>query len=313
MTPRTIYHVGAFGRKNLGDEAIRIAMHDMFNELAPEYGLDLHWNVIDCQATVFTPEVIEDVNRNADMLLIGGGGLLWDKPELKSPSGWQFQIETEHIDLIEVPIVCYALGWNVFPYNDSLNPMRAFPLLAKAELVSFRNPESAGRAASYPGVNEGAGKGNLVLLMPETDERRVWYIIPDPALFLRADPRKSLAGPRVCLAHDKLHMRYEQARDVIPPTAWPGTLVAHLASEDAGVHHDQAVRLTAAEYRDTPYVASNRKHGIIIPHGQGTPTYPLPGGVDELYWIWDYLHSKSLAEHRADADAFNRKVLEVVA
>ena len=70
-----IAHVGAFNGRNWGDRCIQRGMHDLFDRYA-----DIEWWTIDCQSTLFTTALIDRINANADLLLVGGGGLIWDWP-----------------------------------------------------------------------------------------------------------------------------------------------------------------------------------------------------------------------------------------
>lgn len=109
---KTIYHVGAWGR-NVGDHAI---LHAMWQNIRRAEG-DIKWRPVDCQKGPLTDEWIDEANREADLIIVGGGGLLWNKPELESTTGWQWDYDWTQLAAIEVPIVVYGIGFTEFPYR----------------------------------------------------------------------------------------------------------------------------------------------------------------------------------------------------
>ena len=74
---------------------------------------------IDYQNTHFVNEMIDVMNKEADLLLVGGGGAIFNRPEDQSLSGWQFSIEKENLKNIEVPVVIYGIGYNKFHFDSS--------------------------------------------------------------------------------------------------------------------------------------------------------------------------------------------------
>ena len=172
---KMIYHVGAWGR-NLGDLAIQMAMHHALGQGE----LDISWVPIDCQAGPMTDAWVNGVNEHADMVIVGGGGLLWNKPELESGTGWQWDYTWEQLQAIKPPIVVYGLGFTEFPYRtEGRTPEQEgfWPsleeLLSVAKLFSVRNHYT--RQFLLEGLDgiHPAGKKPI-------------EVIPDPALFLPA-------------------------------------------------------------------------------------------------------------------------------
>lgn len=303
-----IAQVGAWNR-NWGDCAIRVSTQKLLRAIAPNG--DVSFWEIDCQNQYFDTSFIADVNRHADLLLIGGGGLLWDKPELSSPSGWQWQVRTGDIRAIEIPIVVYAIGWTAFPYLDvtaehsELRPSLAV-LASEAALFSVRD-QGTRRKLGWLGL----------------DDSRI-EVIPDPAFCLRQQrpARLDLFSPDrptvgLCPAGDKPEMRYGSKRYDFWDRLAAGlrALDAHyvifehvaecdfpivkMLTERLSEHHPvtrvarDSIRSSepedlAASYAACDVVLSMRKHGLIIPAGQGVPVIGL-GEMDEIQWLLDDL------------------------
>lgn len=134
-----IAHVGAWNR-NFGDWVLKRGIEQGIQLECP--GISLEWANIDCQKTLFTPEVIKQVNE-CDLLIVGGGGLIFHRPMDESVSGWQWNISLEGLSKLTVPLVVYGIGYNKFPYDsEDFNPGTFEHLRAvqeKAALFSVRN------------------------------------------------------------------------------------------------------------------------------------------------------------------------------
>lgn len=109
---KRIWMVGAWG-DNFGDRILQKANADLLREY---FKCDIAY--VNCQKTYFSKNLISSINRNADLLFIAGGGLLFHRPMDLSLSGWQFNIAKEDLKLLQVPIVVNAIGYNRFPHQE---------------------------------------------------------------------------------------------------------------------------------------------------------------------------------------------------
>lgn len=144
--------------------------------------------------------MIDKLNAEADLLVIGGGGLIFNRPEDHSVSGWQFNILLEDIDKIEVPIVVYGIGYNRFPYDAN-----DFPPVLNAHLKKVQN-----RSALFSVRNHGTRR--------EVERRGLdpqkLRVIPDAGVFSPntpltipgLDPSRPVIGVNV--AGDRPHHRF---------------------------------------------------------------------------------------------------------
>jgi polysaccharide pyruvyl transferase WcaK-like protein len=107
------------------------------------YNGDIVFVPIHNQQTYFFPQLIEKMNKEADLLLVGGGGFIMHRPEDKSRSGWQFNIETKDIKKIDIPIAVYGIGYNRFPHDPHAfgEPMweNLQEVINKSSVFSVRN------------------------------------------------------------------------------------------------------------------------------------------------------------------------------
>ena len=205
---KTIYHVGAWDR-NLGDLAIQMAMHHALGQGE----LDISWVPIDCQAGPMTDAWVNGVNEHADMVIVGGGGLLWNKPELESGTGWQWDYTWAQLEALRVPLVVYGLGFTEFPYRQEGRTEEhdnfvdsVMELLDVAKLFSVRN------------------RYTRDFLTQGMEPPLPIEVIPDPALFLPAPmwdvsvlgapPGLPTGRPviSICWGSDKVDWRWPNGR-----------------------------------------------------------------------------------------------------
>lgn len=135
---KTICHVGAWGG-NFGDSILQNSIRRQLCELDDR----IEFVYYNCQKTEFTLELIHQINKSCDVIIIGGGGLIFNRPQDNSKSGWQWNIDINYIDHIKIPIVVYGIGYNKFEYdkNDFKSVTREHLLktIDKSALFSVRN------------------------------------------------------------------------------------------------------------------------------------------------------------------------------
>jgi len=296
-----LLHVGAWGR-NYGDRAIQWAMREAI-------GSDVTVTAFDCQRTQWTtvPQA-EAVNRDYDAIVVGGGGLLWDKPELNSVSGWQWQVTPAFLGALRIPVVVWGIGWTAFPTTeDRTGQHPRFGetvgwLLRHAAAFTVRNAFTRSRL-------DGLG----------LDTGRV-QVVADPAL---GGPWKPWTGGSdvlaLCWASDKVGWRWTDgargealALHEIAVAASALGLRIRLAPHIMGLDERVATTLrlwgargenlestypdlyppscervrewASAAYGDARVVVSMRKHGLLIPAGMGAPVVGL-GQLAEVGYL----------------------------
>lgn len=165
---KIIYHAGAWAG-NFGDSILHQSIQGSLTQCSRN---ELEFRNINCQQTEFTKELIVEINREGDLLLIGGGGLIFYRPQDHSKSGWQWNIDIQLIDMINTPFVIYGVGYNQFEYDTS----NFIP-------VTNRHLEKTVRLAAIFSVRNSGTKRELIARGCDGDRIE---IIPDSGMFLSA-------------------------------------------------------------------------------------------------------------------------------
>lgn len=165
---KRIYHTGAWAG-NFGDSILEQSIRRNLQSLSKH---QLDFIGINCQRTEFTTELIDEINKKGDMLIIGGGGLIFFRPQDNSKSGWQWNIDINLIDAIKIPIVVYGIGYNQFEYDTSnfisITDQHLQKTVEKAALFSVRNTGTKREL-----INRGCNEKKIM-------------VIPDSGMFLQA-------------------------------------------------------------------------------------------------------------------------------
>jgi hypothetical protein len=311
----TVAHVGAWGR-NYGDRAIQHATMALLQGRAARRGMRLKYLPVDCQAGRFDPWV-PALNDTAHLVLVGGGGLIWDRPGDSSCSGWQWNVSLEALGQLRMPFAVHAIGNTRFPYNDRTGDSGTFKrhmqhVWDMAASFSVRNSNTAAWLTDH--IATGSAR------VP---------VVPCPAHFLAVDPTRlpHMAPGRHTIglvwAGDQPHMRYARPAeaDVLLQAVVDQVAMACKATDTdvlllehiAGLDHAVRAQLRAAfdehgiplqsveEARPDMYparthlaptffgvhalcdvVVSMRKHGLIVPAGAGVPVVGL-GALGEVW------------------------------
>lgn len=197
-----VWQIGAWHR-NFGDWALAYQMHRLLNEQARTRGWYLNFYLVDGQRTFFYPELIDHMNEEADLIILGGGGHLFHRPEDRSRSGWMFNTSLDDLDRIKKPMVVYGIGDNRNPYDQV-----GFPEITKHHLRRVQE-----RARLFSARNHGSRK---VLIEEFGLNASKLNVIPDPGICLYDRPIeipvKSRTGPVIALnwAGDRSQLRFRE-------------------------------------------------------------------------------------------------------
>ncbi|MEQ8356261.1 MAG: polysaccharide pyruvyl transferase family protein [Kiloniellaceae bacterium] len=302
---KRIYHVGGWHR-NYGDFALQLGEMRMLRAVSES---PLEFIPVNCQTTRFHRDLVEMINVDGDMLLVGGGGMVFHRPEDDSQSGWQFNISLEDLDRLTVPMVVYGIGFNKFYFDDrGFKPQMDVHLRAtqaKAALFSVRNQgtfdelEARGLSAANMEVipDPGMFVPTAPLTLPgisDSDYKiglnwagdRNFYRFPEPWEETRLEVIDAL-----CAAIKKLLARQGGGKVIFIPH-----LSENIDSEVAPFFKERLgdafynvefevpslypasqaqLPLFADIYRQMDLVIGMRGHSNIIPFGLGTPVIGL--------------------------------------
>ena len=287
---------------NIGDYALGIGVKNLLREYLD---VDLIGET-NLQGTVFNEYYIDVINRNYDLLLIGGGGIIhgahW-------PNGWFWLIDRENISKIKIPFVVYGVGYNYFQGETGIPPHGVEHLkttLAHAAYFSIRNDGSYERLKAQTGID-----------VPE---------IPDPGFFVHLNTtyERVEEHPYVILqlANDKPEYRFgkdgervkfvDNMRTVVQDIArrYKVILAPHVLqdvslSEQVAEHIDNVVvwdfgkyafdhsDKAVAYYKYAEYVLAMRGHGQIVPISFNVPVislenHPKHRGLMEKLGLGEY-------------------------
>ncbi len=200
-----VWHIGAWNR-NYGDWALAYQMHRLFNEQARERGWHLNFYLVDGQRTHFHPQLIDQINEEADLVVLGGGGNIFHRPEDHSQSGWMLNMSLADLDRIRVPIAVYGVGYNRFPYDQT-----EFPAVTSRHLQRLQE-----RSRLFSVRDQGT-KDTLMTQFGLREQKL--EVIPDPGICLYDRPialpgRKSRA-PVIAInwAGDRPHHRFPEPHE----------------------------------------------------------------------------------------------------
>jgi polysaccharide pyruvyl transferase WcaK-like protein len=193
-----IWHIYA-RNYNFGDHALGLAVRDLFRQ---EFGPKVIFETIDTHQAWFGLKDVLLFNNDADMLLIGGGGLI----HAFNGKTWMLHFPCIWLKFLSCPLVIFSVGHNQFTIDGRLPKNVVRNLIAvKKKALSFtiRNDKSKELMA-----NEGF----------DLQE------IPDPGFFLdRNYPRPSISNRYIIV---QLTGDASQARGLNDNAIWREIVVA---------------------------------------------------------------------------------------
>ena len=170
---------------NFGDYALGIGLRNLFTRY---FDPELLFKVFDVHTLHFDERVLDNLNASADLLLVGGGGLIHGFAGDK----WMFRMPEELVPKMKVPCIVYGLGYNQFRGEGDIHPR----IIENLKLLSRK-------CLSFSVRNDGS-KEEMQRLGIDVPE------VPDPGFFVDDDyPRPSIDGEYVLiqLANDMKHAR----------------------------------------------------------------------------------------------------------
>ncbi len=312
-----IWHHGAWNR-NLGDWVLHESIQ---HHLSRTTRRKVSFTSVDSQKTCYDRKKIEELNDTADLLLIGGGGLVFHRPEDRSVSGWQWNIRQEDLRRIRVPIAVYGVGYNRFPYDRNSDTARLAAHLCevqdRAAIFSVRNTGSRSALASLglsPGrirvvpdagifapwnnwseASEIPGDGPLIGWNFSGDRPRHRY--PEPHLELEATcvERVALALRELCRNHGARvllipHLRtIDERYDALISQIIGSDHVYRLPELTPSVFPARAEssRAFVGAYAACDLVVGMRGHACMIPFGLGKPFVALSTHAKTDFFLKD--------------------------
>lgn len=278
------YHFGVFDWKNAGDTVLGQVTEDLIDnngcwEKWPIYGLEN-----------FPEELIGHINRNVDIVVIGGGGF-FIPGKLSMPSGWHCPLSLEQLRRIRKPIVVFGVGnsrfWGQCDFNE-LFILNINQLVEQSAFFSLRNFGSMITLSRY--LKRGLVKRLeyqpdpttiLPFLYPEYQDNilRENEIALEPALdslpFRFGDRQEeilnSIAVAMRELSRFNIKLVIHRGGDEYM-AKWLDK--ARVEYKIVNLDHKPSKEVLDF-YAGCPLTIGMRGHGVMIPFGMGNPFVPL--------------------------------------
>lgn len=134
---------------NFGDVMLPLAVRASLDTALP----GARWSSLHAHQ-VFDVEQARWANETLDAVVVGGGGLFLPDTAPNGNSGWQWNVTDEALEELQIPLVVYTVGYNLFPgqsfYGDRFAGS-VTRLVEKAAFVGLRNHGSVGRVSEVVG------------------------------------------------------------------------------------------------------------------------------------------------------------------
>jgi polysaccharide pyruvyl transferase WcaK-like protein len=144
-----IYHYGIFGMyRNIGDRILYDQIEKLFDNYFSRSNI---WYNRIALGEISHLEILL-INKYCSMLIVGGHGLLMPESNMNSNSGWGFNIKTKNLKKINIPIIFFAIGYNVFRNKDKFIPIfneHINECVKKSLFFGLRNYGSINKIKTY--------------------------------------------------------------------------------------------------------------------------------------------------------------------
>lgn len=141
MAKHVIWHLGQWSN-NYGSMAIQRAFKDSLKERTTD---NLEFVYLDADKVVVSRDLVAKMNAEADLLLIGSGALILNRPD--NITGWQLNLQEDALEDINIPIAVYGIGMGLLDNYDAFDMPKVESSLdklkAKSGFFSFRTPNAA--------------------------------------------------------------------------------------------------------------------------------------------------------------------------
>lgn len=245
--------------------------------------------------------LLEQINAEGDMLMVGSGGQIL--PDLERHGNWLFNIREDLIKKIQVPLVLYGIGVNIFKYQkwthkDQQHMWRHINLCCeKADLVSVRDSITKSQLKKHNVKLIGDPAyllSNLQLSTPSYKPKNKHIV----GIVWGGDRFKGRYGPKnvkiilkdladnikttfpdsyvICIPHtalwdvaDQIFLESQFSQDKVIP-------ISVLPDIEANIP-----KLLNA-YKLCDFVISSRWHGVVIPAALGIPVLPFGNNAKQV-------------------------------
>lgn len=135
---------------NFGDVLLPVAVRASIEDAIP----DARWSSLHAHQ-IFDVEQARWANEHLDALVVGGGGLFLPDTAPNANSGWQWNVTDAALRELAIPVVVYAVGYNLFPgqrFHGERFRESVRLLVEKAAFVGLRNHGSVAAVREVVGA-----------------------------------------------------------------------------------------------------------------------------------------------------------------
>lgn len=300
------------GRGNAGDTAVGAAFSYLFQNEFPDSEVRFMQS-----RKIFTKDDVDEINK-ADILFLAGGGLFLYDTFKNDVSDWQWGISPELIDMINIPIVVYALGYNKFRgqrefkkcFNDTVNK-----LVEKSIFFSLRNSGSIRSIRKHVDFElRDKVKLNFCPTLLLRDKFNLTTTKTKSVAFV-------LGGDRITNRHKDLSLFVEHVKkfvDYLKQNGYETILINHLHDYWIAryVQFDKFIELFDRPddyiyeiYSTIDTVVCDRGHGQMIPFSCGCKIIS-PVSHDKLNWFLEDVELEEFGIEESNEDLSDQLILK---
>lgn len=321
-----LFHFDIATENNFGDTLLFPAVKHMFEA----YGAGEAFDIYDSRPLRENvgPALVKYINRTADAVVVGGGGLFLSDTNPNRESGWQWRISLDMLEQLEVPLIVFAVGYNRFYGQPDFEPPfseHVARTIEKSVFFGLRNHGSIEKVAeyvpdelksriTYQPCPTTLSKSVLPIDVEQPDAKRIGLQLSTSRRYAGHG-----VGPDMVIERaGQLLPRLEEAGwDVVftPFTNPDQRLSARLGEQSKSremvqVYGDDVLTRGLRDLADVPFLLGCRGHAQMIPFGLGA----LPFSFDVHPKLGYFLSDIGRPEWRHDPKdpAFAESILATI-
>jgi hypothetical protein len=299
-----IYHYGLFGKyRNVGD----CILYDQIEKLFDIY-FDCN-NIWYHRIAVGEITLLEAllINKYCSMLIVGGHGLLMPESSLNQNSGWGFNIKIQNLKKIKVPLVFFAIGYNVFYDKEIFFP--AFKehineCVRKSMFFGLRNYGSINKIKCFL-------SDDLYLKVKYQPCPTTLGLFKQGTFEMKREKTDKIA---IVVAFNKTKYRYHDLKNILKQLVDYGTYMQNMGYKiiffghhmfdvhgkcsnylkKHGFHvlplYKYSIEYIYELYKQNKVIISMRGHGLMVPFGLSLPTISLTNQEKQKWFLETIRH-----------------------
>jgi polysaccharide pyruvyl transferase WcaK-like protein len=205
-------YMAHFGVHLTGDNAGDVVLYDAVQRLFLKFVDEGRFRTLALREPV-EQNLINELNRDARCIVIGGGGLIFPIEASRSRSGWQWNILQSTLETVSIPLILFAIGVNNFRGQQGFGP------------EALKHLATTCQKSSFIGLRNNGSIQKLQSMLPDLDRSKVfWQPCPTTVInyfteFPKVAPQNR-ATIAVNTAVDQAELRFQgRAHEVLDSVA----------------------------------------------------------------------------------------------